>query len=147
MPVDPQTGERLLYPGEPGFEDAQVGGPPPVGGPEPMGPETLDGPEMGVPQLGMTLDPAQMAAMAMQAIAQMAEMEQAALDQLLVQARLRFSQEQQAALAQVPDAIAAIVAQMQAPPPETLDGPVSTLPVEEETPPAGLAPEEMGAPV
>jgi hypothetical protein len=147
MPVDPRTGDRLPYPGEPGFEDVQAGAPPAMGGMEPMGPETLDGPEMGVPQLGMTLEPAQMAAMAMQAIAQMAEMEQAALDQLLMQAKMRFTAEQQAALAQVPDAIAAIMAQMQGPPPETLDGPVSTLPIEEEPPPAGIAPEEMGAPV
>lgn len=121
MPIDPQTGERLPYPGEPGAP-----------------PETLDGPESDMPQLGVTLEPAQMAAMAMQAIAQMAEMEQAALDELLMQAKMRFTAEQQAALAQVPDAIAAIMAQMQGPPPETLDGPASTLPVE---------PDEMAAPV
>ena len=46
MPVDPQTGQALPYPGEPGYDPAMAAPPgaPPAGGPPmPPGPEQEGG--------------------------------------------------------------------------------------------------------
>lgn len=121
MPIDPQTGERLPYPGDPGFQQqgADPGGPPPgmdpgMGGGPP--PETLDGPMGPGMPVGISLNPAQMAAIALQAVAEIAGVD---LQQ--------FQAGQAAALEQTPAAIAAIMAElkMRAQAPETLDGPAA----------------------
>lgn len=123
MPIDPNTGQPLPYPGDPGAQQ-QAGGMHQMpdgsmmpdqamqGGGAP--PETLDGPQGPQMPVGISLNPAQMAAIALQAVAQIAGID---LQQ--------FQQEQQTALEQVPQAIQAIMQQlqMQAQAPETLDGP------------------------
>lgn len=131
MPIDPQTGEELPYPGDPGFEQdpraqqlvaqQQGGGAPP---------ETLDGPVAPEMPLGISLNPAQMAAIALQAVAEIAGVDLA-----------QFQAGQEAALEQTPMAIAAIMQQlkMQAAQPETLDGPVAP-PGPDGAAPAGGAP-------
>lgn len=109
-PIDPTTGQDLPYPGDPGMGmDPGTGGPPP---------ETLDGPAEPPPPIGVSLNPAQMAAIAMQAVAEIAGIDLQA-----------FQAGQEQALAQMPAAIAAIMQQlqMQAQAPETLDGPVEPM--------------------
>jgi hypothetical protein len=122
-----------------GAPPAGPGGPPPGGDPgmAPGGapPETLDGPaEPGMP-IGVSLNPAQMAAIALQAVAEIAGIDLQA-----------FQAGQAASMEQVPGAIQAIMAQlqMQAAQPETLDGPVGAeegMVIEQQ--PAGAAPGAM----
>jgi hypothetical protein len=68
-----------------------------------------------------SLDPAAMAQLAMQIIAQQAGMDAQMVQQLVAEQLGQFEQQQQMAMAQMPDAIAAILAQLQAPPPEGID--------------------------
>tara|TARA_R110002110_G_scaffold110581_4_gene275658 strand:+ start:1965 stop:2594 length:630 start_codon:yes stop_codon:yes gene_type:complete len=67
MPIDPATGARLPYPGEPGYDPAMAGAPPPGMPPEGMPPEGMppEGmPPEGMPQDEMAPDLAQVAAQA-----------------------------------------------------------------------------------
>ena len=124
---------------QPGMPMPMDPGAPPTA-PGQMAPETLDGSqEMASPDFVST-DPAQMAALAMQIIGEMAQMDQAKLEQQISQLVAQFTAQQEQAIATVPQIIAQMVAQIAGAGPDlaTLDGPATTMPIEE------MAPDQMG---
>lgn len=106
---------------QPGMEQGMQGMPPQ--GPPP--PETMDGGAMPAPQVGASMDPGTLAQIAMEAIMLAAGMDAQA-----------FNQAQQAAIAQAIPAMEAIIAQLGAAAPETMDAQAQPMPVEEEMDPA-----------
>jgi len=122
---------------DPGMDPSMA---PPSGPPGMAPPETLDGPDsMAGPEFAST-DPAQMAAIAMQIIGQMAQMDQQKLMAQIEQLKAEFAAQQQSAVMSAPQMIQQMIAQMMGggPDMETLDGPASTLPMEDGQDPAAM---------
>lgn len=137
MPIGP-NGEMLPYPD-------QMGG-------MPMAPDMAGAPPADPMAMAPTgpsfpsMDPGQLAAVAMQAIAAQAGMDQQQIQMLLAQLAEQFAAQQEQAMQMAPSAIEAIIAQLSAPPPETLDGPGGLQPPVDQGAPMGQpGPEEMMA--
>lgn len=117
--IDPsQQGAPPAMMGGPQMSGQQMGAPPP---------ETLDGVDPVAQMIGMSLDPGTLAQIAMGAIGQLLEADQAA-----------FSEGQRQSVMQAIPAIQAIIAQLQQAPPETLDGPETMAVAPEEEDPAAM---------
>lgn len=123
--------EQMLPPGPPG--QMPPGAP---STPGMAGPETLDGQMAPEAPTFVSTDPAQMAALAMQVIGELAAMDQQNMQLMIEQAMGQFAAQQQQAILSAPDIIAQMIAQLagSAEPPQTLDGPASTLPMDEPAP-------------
>lgn len=105
-----------------GAQETMPAGPPP--------PETMDAGASAMPAMGLSLDPGSLAQIAMQAIAEAAQMDQALFEQTMEQARAEFAARQQQAVSMAMPAMEAILAQLAQGPPETMDQGAQPMPAD-----------------